>query len=161
VNGFVSTVMILLITVGCAAGEWRYLPESPGDERELFVINHGWHTGIVISESNLGPDLEPVRKAVGEAPFYEFGWGDFAFYQSEDITTSLTLKAVFWPTRSVVQVLKLSSDLDSYFLSSEVIALRVSEEAHDLISVEIGKSFARDDTAGIKKIRSGKHGFIF
>ena len=70
---FVPYILLLVIFTGCAGSySWQALPESSEDERTIFVVSHGWHTGLILPYEPLSvlPDLE---KVMGESTYYEFG----------------------------------------------------------------------------------------
>lgn len=101
-------MLLLVIFTGCAGSHsWQALPDSSEDERTIFVVSHGWHTGLILPYESLSalPDLE---KVMGESTYFEFGWGDADFYQAEEVTSGITLKAILWPTESVLHVVSSS-----------------------------------------------------
>ena len=51
------------------------------------------------------------------------GWGDDGFYRSDKITTGVTLKALFWPTPSVLHVVGFNDAPESYFVESKVVRM--------------------------------------
>ena len=71
-------------------------------ENEVYVVNHGWHTGFVVPTSFIHKAVPELKHRFENAPYIEFGWGDNEFYQAEEITSGVTLKAIFLPTDSVV-----------------------------------------------------------
>ena len=69
---FVPYMLLLVIFTGCAGSHsWQALPESSEDERTIYVVSHGWHTGLILPYESLSalPDLE---KVLGESTYYEF-----------------------------------------------------------------------------------------
>ena len=45
----------------------------------MYVINHGWHTGLILPYESLNE--EPfIEDTLGYSPYYEFGSGDSDFY---------------------------------------------------------------------------------
>ena len=69
---FIPYMLLLVIFTGCAGSHsWQALPESSEDERKIFVVSHGWHTGLILPYESLSalPDLE---KVLGESTYYEF-----------------------------------------------------------------------------------------
>ena len=107
---FVPYMLVLVIFTGCAGSySWQALPESSEDERTIFVVSHGWHTGLILPYEPLSALLD-LEKVMGESTYYEFGWGDADFYQAEEVTSGITLKAVLWPTESVLHVVSIRED---------------------------------------------------
>ena len=84
-------MLLLVFLTGCARSySWQALPASSEDERTIFVVRHGWHTGLILPYESLSalPDLE---KVLGESTYYEFGWGDADIYQAEEVTSGIAL----------------------------------------------------------------------
>ena len=83
----------------------------------MYVINHGWHTGLILPYESLNE--EPfIQDTLGYSPYYEFGWGDSDFYQAEKITSGTTLKAILWPTDSVIHVISIRQNLHEQFTTT-------------------------------------------
>ncbi|SUH19748.1 membrane protein [Salmonella enterica subsp. enterica] len=55
--------------------------------------------------------------------WYEIGWGDKGFYQSQEITTALTLQAMFWSSGAVMHIVAFSGQPERYFVGSEIKSL--------------------------------------
>ena len=76
-------------------------------DKDVYVVSHGWHTGFVISAQDMYKQMPALKLRFPGALYIEFGWGDKGFYQANEITTGLTLRAIFWPTDSVVHAVAL------------------------------------------------------
>lgn len=74
------------------------------DARRIYVFSDGWHSGIVMSADDVEHVdwLRPLP--LPDNGFVEFGWGDEALFRSEVMTASLTMKALFVPTPTVIRV---------------------------------------------------------
>jgi hypothetical protein len=103
--------------------EWRHLRATHDDEQTIYVTSNGWYTGIVIDGSKLGAEMVFLEEYFGKNLYYELGWGDRGFYTANEITSGLTLRAMFWPTSSVMHVVALHTNPKSYFKNSEVIGV--------------------------------------
>jgi len=108
-------------------------------------VSHGWHTGIVVARDDLSEALQFITAHLGEAAYYEFGWGDKAFYQSPKPTIGITLKAVFLPTPSTMHVVAVPEPPGIHFPDSETIELRVSQTGLKNLIAGIAGSFALND----------------
>ena len=111
------------------------------DQISIYVVNHGWHTGIIIPAEHLSESLRFVKEDLGRGKFYEFGWGDKGFYQSDEITAWLAIKAIFWSTPSVMHVVKFHSSPSDYFRSSDVAKIFISMDRLEALGESIAKSF--------------------
>ena len=126
--------LVLLLGVLSAGGcayfkEWRHLPTSKSDEVTIYIVSHGWHTGIVVPRNHLGEHLAFIPQQMGEYSYYEFGWGEKDFYQAPDNTIPLALQAVLWIDDSTMHVAALPRAPDQYFPASETVTLHVSPTA--------------------------------
>lgn len=74
---------------------------QPSD-RVIGVLDAGWHTGLVVPVSALGP-LDPLGRGVPRAGYLSFGWGNRRFYMSDHPTSGDVLRALF-ESKSVVLV---------------------------------------------------------
>lgn len=128
--GRVALGAFLAVSVVLALGTaWRdpaLYPAPPGAERWVTVVDHGWHTGIVLDPTDLraaaviiGRDdpaaAHVIRSLAALAPaagYLEVGWGDAAVYRStrriEDLSAGLALAALLWPTPSALHVVALN-----------------------------------------------------
>lgn len=74
------------------------LPMPPAGAYDVYVIDWGYHTAIVVRQPvgwTLGP---PGREA---APFLEYAWGDRRFYRDSDFRPHSVYATLFLPTASV------------------------------------------------------------
>ena len=90
------------------------VPAAVGQE-QIYVVSHGWHTGIVIPAKRIQNLLPELRKRFGDIPYIEFGWGDHDYYQTKEVTTGMTLKAILWPTESVIHAVAVPESADKFF----------------------------------------------
>lgn len=136
----------ILILSGCSyLNKWKDLPTSESEERTIFVVSHGWHTGIVIPGNELGQQLSFLKGYFGEYGYYEFGWGDKDFYQAETITSKITLQAIIWPTESVMHIAAFSTKPNEYFPSSKTVAIKVSKKGLEKLRTSIADSFRKEN----------------
>ena len=155
-------VLVIFVVSGCShSNQWRYLPESPQQEKTIFVVDHGWHTGIVISGKDIGSELAFLRPYFGRTAFYELGWGDREFYQSNEITSGMTVRAMFWPTPSVMHIVAIPRAPKSYFSGSKTLSIKLSPKGHQLLRESIAASFKRDKQGKVIKTKPGIYGRSF
>jgi hypothetical protein len=78
---------------------------------EIGVLIAGWHTGIVLPVSELGPLASLLRNGAG-AKYISFGWGNRRFYMSAHPGSGDALAAlVRSPSTVLVQPAATASDL--------------------------------------------------
>ena len=93
----------------------------------VYIARHDWHTGFIISAIEVDAVLPFLKQRFSRAAYYEFGWGDTGFYQAGEITSGLSIKAIFWPTDSVMHVVAVPFDPARYFNHSEVLEIHLSD----------------------------------
>ena len=125
---------------------------------EVYVVNHGWHTGFVVPASVIHQVIPELKQRFEHAPYIEFGWGDNEFYQAEEITSGVTLKAIFLPTDSVVHAVLVPMKVDRYFKNSEVAKLCLEDSELESLIKFISSSFYRDESGDILKLSHGIYG---
>ncbi len=111
----------------------------------LYIVRHGWHTGIVIPSYQITSVLPILHQRFGDVPFIEFGWGDKGFYQTEKITAELAIKAMFIPTESVIHAVGVQDSPTLYFSESEVIKLCLNAEQNKSLIAFIATSFLKSN----------------
>ena len=87
---------------------------------EVFIVNHGWHTGFVIPSEKILRKIPALAERFNNNTYIEFGWGDEGFYQSREFSLGIAISAIFWPTESVIHSVAVPIDVESYFLNSEI-----------------------------------------
>ena len=88
----------------------------------------------------------------------EFGWGDKSYYQAEEVTFGLTMKAIFWPTESVVLAVAVPERPDMHFSDGEVKTLCLDNSQYSLLIDFIEHSFYKDGDGKIIKSKDGADG---
>ncbi len=152
-------VIFLFIMVSCSSFmSWRHLPETNVQKRSIYVVSHGWHTGIVISADNLGAELAFLTKNFNDAKYYEFGWGDEGFYRAGKITIPLAAKALLWPTSSVMHVVALPAPPAEFFIGSEIVEITISRQGHGYLNSALYNSFNRSEDGRPQEKGGGLYG---
>lgn len=132
-------VFALAVILTAKPGDAALYPPKPGDAREIVLVSHGWHSGLVLPRSALtgegaGAALRAVADRFRDFPMIEFGWGEAAFYRATptlaDVDWVLGLRALFTPggREGVVQVVGLPSNLRAAFPTSDIVPLTISGE---------------------------------
>ncbi len=125
---------------------------------EIYIVNHGWHTGFVIPAKKIQKILPQLKNRFAASSHLEFGWGDRGFYQAEDITTGLVLLALLWPTESVMHTVSVAANVNNFFSTSEVLKLCINNKQYSSLIQFITNSFARNNNKGIIQLGKGIYG---
>lgn len=133
------------LAVACAAPQGHQpAPPQVMPSRLIYIVSHGWHTGIVLRRGDVQPDRWPEAADFSDAEYIEVGWGDRDYYRASDPGPWLAFKAAVWPTPGVLHVVGFRGSVSAYFPASEVVALAVSESGLERLSTLIGASHERD-----------------
>lgn len=150
---------LMMVFAGCTGGKtWKYLPASKAQERTIYVVAHGWHTGIVVSADDLGQELGFVKEYLSPGRYYEFGWGEAEFYQAEKVSTWIFLKTVFWRNPSVMHVFTVPVSPAQSFSGSEIVELNVSETGLERMRERLRASFKLDGGNRPYPLKDGARG---
>lgn len=146
---------------GCSAKPDAIETETVGRDgpaSALYVVDHGWHVGLVISAKLLESELPQLKDRFGNARFYELGWGDEGYYQASEKTATVALKAIFWSQGAVMHVAALPVLPTQYFPGSEVIATCLEGGEVASLLDYLSASFARDTAGSLIPLQAGLYG---
>ena len=144
VAGLVVPVAVLLGAACLGPLPDRYPPRSGEASFTIYVVGHGWHTGIVVRRDDVPPGAWPESGRFPGARFLEVGWGDRAFYESPDAGVSLALKAALASEASVLHVAGFDRTPAEYFPRAEIIAIELSSRGMESLSRFVSQAYARD-----------------
>ena len=140
----VSWLALLAASVlaGCASHHACYEPStSAASLRTIYIVKRAWHTGIAVPAADW-PDREwSVLHDFPNAKYLEFGWGDARFYQAEDETFWLGVRAALFSTASTIHVIGFEQPTPAALLADEVIEVRVSAEGLQQLARSIEQEF--------------------
>ena len=120
----------------------------------IYVVNHGWHTGLVVRRADIPSGFIPESEDFPQADYLELGWGDWDYYQTRDPGLWLTLKAGLWPTASVLHVVGIQTAVTERFAGYEVIRLDVARAGFARLVAYLHHSFLRIGTVKARPLRS-------
>lgn len=132
--------------------------DSDIKNNEVFVVNHGWHTGFVVSSESAYKQIPGLQSRFGDTDYIEFGWGDKGFYKANKITADLVVRAIFWPTESVVHTVSVPVKPSEFFPNSEIIKLCLSENAYAGLVRFIKNSFKQNNDKTLVSLSKGIYG---
>lgn len=124
----------------------------------IYVVNHGWHTGLILPAEDIQLRLPGLKKRFGSTPYIEFGWGDKGFYQANEITTGLTFRAMFWSSGAVIHAVAVPVDVLKFFPHSEVQQLCLSDAAASSLIDFVANSFTKNTLGEIVELKNGIYG---
>jgi len=153
-----STLLLGVVTACCAcAGPVKDPgPANTGEPvSSVYLIGHGWHTGIAVKQADIPHHLWPERQDFSDAEYLEVGWGDREFYQAPRSSLALALKAAFASRGSVLHVIGFQGPVTRYFSGLEVIELKLSSHGRDRLVRYVHDTFAREGGSAAASLGPG------
>ncbi|MGQ0654160.1 MAG: DUF2459 domain-containing protein [Betaproteobacteria bacterium] len=146
----VAVLVALLVAQAAAAGA----TESP--EVAIYVVRHGWHTGIALPRAEVPRGALPEAAHFAQAKYIEIGWGDRDFYMSPGFNVWYAVKALFWPTASVLHLVGLERVPSEEF--RDVAELRVTRAGFRALLDYVSSSFERPASEAVLPLGPGLYG---
>ena len=153
------SLALLLLLGSCASPiEELYPPKKEQPHISVYAVSHGWHTGIVVDRAQARLHLPALKDDFLSAKYLEIGWGDEEFYRADEITVGLALKAVLWPTDSVLHIVAIQKRPEEYFFGSELIEISLSERGFRRLLQAINDTFLLDGQQKVHRLGKGIYG---
>ena len=155
-----SCLFLFVFLPACAVSTQGQHPVGAGSpDKVIYVVNHGWHTAIVLKREEIPETIVwPELRDFAASQYIEIGWGDWDYYQAPEATWAMTLKAAFWPTRSVLHVAGFSEPVGKFFPASEVIEVALTDEGFKELCRFIARTHMRVEGDQGIKIGPGLYG---
>lgn len=153
-----SIILLFCFISACVSAKKEFYPAKQENQKQVFIVSHGWHTGIVLKKADIPALLIPEKADFPNDRFLEIGWGDKGFYQAPKITVPLTLKAIFWPTPAVMHVVGFSDSPERTFTQSKITKITLSSKGYQKLVEKIHASFDRRTAYRTTKLREGLYG---
>ena len=112
----------------------------------IYVISHGWHTGIVVKHDDIDARLWPEKDDFPEALYLEVGWGDRDFYQTPKAGLGILLQAALASPASVLFVIGMPTTVTQYFPRGDIIEISLSRRGLEELAKFIHATYKRDST---------------
>lgn len=145
ITKLVGCLAAALMLTGCLGPVAELYPDDV-DERPIpvYIVQVGWHAGLVVESEHLS-DAFPEHEEMPEAAYLKVGWGDDKYYPDPDPSFFVLLRAIFWPSRSVLHVVGMDVPVSDYFSGADVVTLHLSREGMDELTDFIAHYFRRGD----------------
>ena len=128
--------------------------------RHIYVVNHGWHTGIIVIRADVDTVRFSIMQQLPAGRFLEIGWGDADFYQnpSYEVDYWLAFKAAVLPTTSVMHIVGFDDPPDVFFGYSGLIKIDLTINGFRDMMDFIVSYFERDKRGHILPLGKGLYG---
>jgi uncharacterized protein (TIGR02117 family) len=144
---------------GCAPAAPGHPPDGAGATGvPLWVLDHGWHTSIVVRRADVDRAVWPDVDDFPEATFIEVAWGDRDFYMARSPSTWLAIKAAISTSGSVLHVVALDRPIATAFPGVERVELRLSPPGFVTLTRFVSDEFRRDPTRRPTRLAPGLYG---
>lgn len=147
-----------IVTVSIVLMAALFCMTQPLCAATLYVVNHGWHTGLVIRRGDIADGLWPEQRQAPPGEYLEVGWGERQFYQTRDPSLLQALSAALWPSPSVLHLVGFNGPVEIRFAYSQIIALAVNDAAMGRLAQYISSAYERDQAGGVKRMGHGLYG---
>ncbi len=140
-------VVVLMWCAGCATSGTPLYPLQDQEEPQLiYVVSHGWHTGIVIKRDDVDAHFWPEKDDFPEALYLEVGWGDRDFYRTPKAGLGILLQAALSSPASVLFVIGMPTTVTQYFPRGEIIEILLSRRGLEELVTFVHATYKRDAT---------------
>jgi uncharacterized protein (TIGR02117 family) len=149
----------ILLAAGCLTPAANSRPPSADDPTmTLWVVDHGWHTSIVVRRIDVDRALWSELDDVSDAALVEVAWGDRDFYMAKSPTSGLAIKAALVTTGSVLHVVGFTVPVTDYFAGLEVVAIRLSRRSFDALASFVHAEYQRDRDGAPRRLGRSLYG---
>ena len=157
---YLTSLILLLLVSSCSTKPYvvKSSDITVSSAKEIYIVSHGWHTSFVVPADTITKKLPQLRERFSATPFIEFGWGDKGFYQAKEITSGLTIQAIFWPTESVIHAVAVPESAETYFPNSKVETLCLQGKQYSKLMSFIENSFYKEVNGDIIPLKNGIYG---
>jgi uncharacterized protein (TIGR02117 family) len=116
---------------------------------EVYVVQQELHTGIVIRQAEVDPEIWPEIRDFKNFQWVDVGWGDFDFYQAPDNDPYLALKAIAMPTASVLRVDGFQISPERYYGNYKKLKFCFTPEQFEKLCRAIASAYKRDEKGNV------------
>ncbi len=147
-----------VLASGCVGPVHGLYPPRAGESvTSVWVVSHGWHTGIVVRRQDIPDGLWPQLGDFAGSEIVEVGWGERDFYMAPAGTSGMALKAALWPGSSVLHVVGFSGPVERHFPASEIVEITLSRRGFEKLAAFFQEAYATDEAGGAIRLGPGQH----
>ena len=126
---------LALLASACVGPIHGLYPSREGEAvTSIWVVSHGWHTGIVVRRQDVPDGLWPQLRDFAGSELVEVGWGERDFYMAPAGTSGMALRAAFRPGSSVLHVAGFSGPVERQFPAREIVEITLSRRGFEQLA---------------------------
>ncbi|MGE3538210.1 MAG: DUF2459 domain-containing protein [Candidatus Tectimicrobiota bacterium] len=147
---FLRILSVILVSLAClrctttSDSAPLYPLQAQETPKFIYLVGHGWHTGLVVKWDDIDERLWPEKHDFPEAHYLEVGWGDHDFYRTPKAGLCTLLQAALWSPASVLLVIGLRMPVAEYFPRADIIEIPLSRQGLDALASFVHATYARD-----------------
>ncbi|PWE00244.1 DUF2459 domain-containing protein [Marinilabilia rubra] len=126
---------------------------KPGKEKteyEVLIVQQAWHTGLIINVDDIPESVWPKKDLYKKDKYIDVSWGDEKFYQASGRPISLAIRAILWPTQSVLRVFPFNVEAQSaYGRNARIKSISLRKKEFFSLCRFVSESFIRNDNGKI------------
>jgi uncharacterized protein (TIGR02117 family) len=153
--------LCLLLCVGACLMSKRELFPPPPDgppPKTVYVMSNGWHAGLVLPCADIPSEVWPACPDFAGHRFVEVGWGAKGFYMARNISATLVLRTLCWPSPSVIHVVGFDEPPEQVFKQVDLVEIQLSEAGYRNLCQFVGDAMARDAEGQPVRLGPGLYG---
>jgi uncharacterized protein (TIGR02117 family) len=127
-----TIIVFVFMTLDCSS-------VLSSEKKHIWIPDYGWHTGIILPYVDFSKDF--FTKEFADVSYLEFGWGDKDYYPEPNPSLFVGLKALFWPSASVLHVVGYNTHPENIFRKDEITVLEVNAKSYLKIISYIKNTF--------------------
>lgn len=138
-------LVLICLPMFLLSGTPAHSQEDPGSKHVIYVSSIGWHSGIVVPAYALPDSLWRGDLPYADDSHLEIGWGDADYFTHDGFNLWYALKAVFWPTASVLHINPIQGKVEDYYSDTDVVRVDLSDEQLHRLSLYLVEEFELDE----------------
>jgi uncharacterized protein (TIGR02117 family) len=154
---FKIILFFVLTSTAMQAQAWQ----EPEEKHSIYVSSISWHTGIVVPVDIFPEDIWPEKQKYSDAAYLEIGWGDADYFPSRSFNPWYALKAIVWPTSSVIQIKPIYGKVEAFYPNTNVAEIDISKEQMQNLRKYLLGEFELGHNGKIIPVTAGPSGSYF
>ena len=144
--------------MGCAKSIEGLYPPAPAEQvKPIYVINHGWHTGIAVRRADIPEGVWPEHGEVADSEYLEVGWGNQGVLYGPGRHTGAGAEGSTLALPGVLHIIGFDGPVPQFFPQREIVEILVSARGFRRLAAFIGDAYAKDDSGRTMDLGRGQY----